>query len=243
MIDYIPECAFVTNPHVIASTITTNSARVTWTPGGTETDWEVVCSANPVNDPSTLTAEMVQNTPSLDLTNLTPNTLYYVYVRANCGSSYSPWMMCQFRTGCAALDVLPYSEDFESYTTGSSSNHILPNCWDYINSGTSSVGCPTINSGSTYAHGKCLYFYSYSTSTYADQIAILPEINTTALPMNTLRLTFNARRYSTTTSYVDYLEIGVIENSTFVPIDTITFTSTTIMQNSRSASQMEIFRD
>ena len=140
-------------------------------------------------------------------------------------------MMCQFRTGCAALDVLPYSEDFESYTTGSSSNHILPNCWDYINSGTSSVGCPTINSGSTYAHGKCLYFYSYSTSTYADQIAILPEINTTALPMNTLRLAFNARRYSTTTSYVDYLEIGVIENSTFVPIDTITFTSTTISRH------------
>ena len=231
MIDYIPECAFVTNPHVIASTITTNSARVTWTPGGTETDWEVVCSANPVNDPSTLTAEMVQNTPSLDLTNLTPNTLYYVYVRANCGSSYSPWMMCQFRTACAALDVLPYSEDFESYTTGSSSNHILPNCWDYINSGTSSVGCPTINSGSTYAHGKCLYFYSYSTSTYADQIAILPEINTTALPMNTLRLAFNARRYNTTTSYVNYLEIGVIENSTFVPIDTITFTSTTISRH------------
>ena len=231
-IDYISDCHFVLNPHAIANTVTTNSARVVWTPGANETDWEVVCSTYQVNDPSTLTIETVQNNPAIDFTNLSSNTQYYVYVRANCGSSYSQWMMCMFRTECAPIEVLPYSEDFETTATGSSSNHILPYCWSSINTGTSAMGCPTVNNNTTYAHGHCLYFYTTSSSGYTDQIAILPEINTTVLPMNTLRLSFDARKYSTTTTYVDYVEVGVIEGTnTFVPVDTVTFTSTTISRH------------
>ena len=94
----------------------------------------VIGIAGSISDPATQTIEMVQNTPSYEFTNLLPNTLYEVFVRANCGSSYSQWMSCTFRTGCAAISSLPYVEDFESYpvnTSTSPSANNLPNCWDY----------------------------------------------------------------------------------------------------------------
>ena len=242
IIDYIPECVFVTNPHVIASTITTNSARVTWTPGGTETDWEVVCSANPVNDPSTLTPETVQNTPSHEFTNLNPNTTYYVYVRANCGSSYSQWMMCQFHTECSAIDALPYMMDFENVpaiNTTSPTQSYIPYCWDYYNTSTSTTSgyrfYPIDYTSSTYAHSgsTALRFYTYSTTTYGDQYAILPEIDVTTLPINTLRLTFWQRSNSTGSSYAFPLIVGVMNGTsvaTFTPVDTFEMSSTTYTQ-------------
>ena len=232
----------MTNPHVIASTITTNSARVTWTPGGTETDWEVVCSANPVNDPSTLTPETVQNTPSHEFTNLNPNTTYYVYVRANCGSSYSQWMMCQFHTECSAIDALPYMMDFENVpaiNTTSPTQSYIPYCWDYYNTSTSTTSgyrfYPIDYTSSTYAHSgsTALRFYTYSTTTYGDQYAILPEIDVTTLPINTLRLTFWQRSNSTGSSYAFPLIVGVMNGTsvaTFTPVDTFEMSSTTYTQ-------------
>lgn len=201
VIDYIPDCYFVQNPHAVESSITATSARVTWTPGGDETDWDVVIGiAGSISDPATQTIEMVQNTPSYEFTNLLPNTLYEVFVRANCGSSYSQWMSCTFRTACAALTTLPYVEDFEGYpssTSTSPSANTLPNCWDYRNTSTSTTSSyrfyPIRYTSSTYARNSqnSMRFYVYTTSsTYGDEIGILPEIDTTVLPINTLRLTF-----------------------------------------------------
>ena len=239
-IDYIPDCYFVQDPHAVESSITTNSARVVWTPGGNETEWEVVCSPSQVNDPTTLTPETVQNTPSYEFTNLNPNTTYYVYVRANCGSSYSNWMMCHFRTECSAIDLLPYVMDFEnvpSINTTSPTQSYIPYCWDYYNTSTSTSSgyrfYPIDYNSSTYAHSgtTALRFYTYSTtSTYGDQYAILPEIDVTALPLNTLRLTFWQRSNSTGTSYAFPLVVGVMSGtsiSTFTPVDTFDMASTT----------------
>ena len=242
-IDYIPDCYFVQDPHVVESSITTNSARVTWTPGGDEIDWEVVCAPYQVSDPSTLTPETVQNTPSHEFTNLNPNTTYYVYVRANCGSSYSQWMMCQFHTECSAIDALPYVMDFEnvpSINTTSPTQSYIPYCWDYHNTSTSTSSAyrfyPIDYNSSSYAHSgtTALRFYTYSTSsTYGDQYAILPEIDVTALPVNTLRLTFWQRSNSTGSSYAFPLIVGVMNGtsiSTFTPVDTFDMNSTTYTQ-------------
>ena len=239
-IDYIPDCYFVQDPHAVESSITTNSARVVWTPGGNETEWEVVCSPSQVNDPTTLTPETVQNTPSYEFTNLNPNTTYYVYVRANCGNSYSNWMMCHFRTECSAIDLLPYVMDFEnvpSINTTSPTQSYIPYCWDYYNTSTSTSSgyrfYPIDYNSSSYAHSgtTALRFYTYSTtSTYGDQYAILPEIDVTALPLNTLRLTFWQRSNSTGTSYAFPLVVGVMSGtsiSTFTPVDTFDMASTT----------------
>ena len=230
-IDYIPNCLHPENVHAVASTITPYAADVIWTAGGDETEWDVVYGPfGSITDPSQETPQTVYGTPSISLSNLTANTLYEVFVQGHCSNGESSvWEVGTFRTACAALTSLPYVEDFESYPTGSSSNHILPYCWDYVNSGTTAAGCPTINSGSSYATGKCLYFYSTTATTAADQIAILPEINTTTIPMNTLRLSFEARQYNTSTSYVNTVDVGVMESSNqFVLVDTIRLTSTTI---------------
>ncbi|MCR4738217.1 MAG: fibronectin type III domain-containing protein [Bacteroidales bacterium] len=230
-IDYIPNCLHAENVHAVASTITPYAADVIWTPGGDETEWDVVVApAGSVTNPNLETPQTIYGTPTISLTNLAANTLYEVFVQGHCSNGESSvWEVGTFRTACAAISSLPYMEDFESYPTGSSSNHILPNCWDYVNSGSTAAGCPTINSGSSYATGKCLYFYSTSAYSSADQIAILPEINTTTLPMNTLRLSFDARRYQSTSTYVNIIDVGVMESSNqFVLVDTVKLTSTTI---------------
>ena len=241
VIDYIPDCYFVQNPHAVESSITATSARVTWTPGGDETDWDVVIGvAGSISDPATQTIEMVQNTPSYEFTNLLSNTLYEVFVRANCGSSYSDWMSCSFRTGCAAISSLPYVEDFESYpvnTSTSPSANTLPNCWDYRNTVTSTTSSyrfyPIRYTSSTYARNSqnAMRFYVYTTSsTYGDEIGILPEIDTTVLPINTLRLMFWQRAYNTGSSYHFPLEVGVMSDPTnaasFVPVDTFSMEGT-----------------
>ena len=241
-IDYIPECYFVRNPHVVESSITPTSARVAWAPGSNETDWEVVIGvAGSITDPSTQTIDMVQNTPSLEFTNLIPNTLYEVYVRANCGGSYSIWMKCMFRTGCAAITTLPYTEDFEGYPSNTSTTptaNNLPNCWDYRNTSPSTSSgyrfYPILYTSSTYAHNSqnSMRFYVYTTtSTYGSEIGILPEIDTTVLPINTLRLTFWQRAYSTSSSSYHFpLEVGVMSDPTnaasFVPVDTFSMEGT-----------------
>lgn len=78
--------------NIVISNVTHNSAKVTWTPGGTETFWEVVYGEVGV-DPNNTGGTLVQNTPELILENLTPNTLYEVYVVAICGEDFvSIWV-------------------------------------------------------------------------------------------------------------------------------------------------------
>ena len=69
---------------------TAEEATVTWTPGASETSWEVVCV--PHGDPVySGNPTVVYNTP-YTFTNLIDNTHYDVYVRAECGNGeYSYW--------------------------------------------------------------------------------------------------------------------------------------------------------
>ena len=154
-IDYIPNCMHVSNVHALPTTITPYAADVVWTAGGDETEWDVVYGpAGSIADPSQLTPQTIYTTPSISLANLNANTLYEVFVQGHCDNGEnSSWESGSFRTGCAAITVLPFMENFESYPTGSSSNHVLPNCWDYVNGGSSAAGCPTINTGSSYGTG------------------------------------------------------------------------------------------
>ncbi|MFA6200446.1 MAG: fibronectin type III domain-containing protein [Bacteroidales bacterium] len=71
--------------------ITNTTADVAWTAGGSETAWQVRLG--------TTGTPIDVNTPSYQLTNLTAATNYTVYVRANCGTSYSAWVAStQFTT-------------------------------------------------------------------------------------------------------------------------------------------------
>ena len=179
---------------------------------------------------------VVSGTPMASLANLDGQTAYDVYVKANCGDGdVSINAFTTFTTPCEPLTTLPFTENFDSIagsTSGTTNN--LPDCWsNFCNSTSSSyIGYPIVYNSSTYAASgsNSLRFYTYTSgsTTYGDQIAILPLFDPTLYPVNTLQLSFDARSYST---YTLTLVVGVMSNptdiTTFEAIDTIVSTSTT----------------
>ncbi|MCQ2291631.1 MAG: fibronectin type III domain-containing protein [Bacteroidales bacterium] len=217
-IDYIPNCLHVDNVHVVGSTIETDAADITWTPGGDESEWEVVYgeagTITDLNNESTVT--VYENT--ISLTDLTPNTQYEVFVKANCSNGEgSGWMSTTFRTACTAIDQLPYVENFDNYGTGESA---YPNCWEKIN--TYSSNRPYITTTNYSAPGS-MYFYAGTSGTY--NIAIMPLFDA-SIDVNTLQATFMYKASNST----DRLIVGVMTDptdaATFVPVSTIAPEST-----------------
>ena len=219
--------------NVTVSNVTANSADLSWTPNGTETEWLLRYKTNQAGVP--FDTVVVTGTPAYQLQNLMPNTTYAWQVLASCGNGeYSAtWTpIALFTTNCSDITTLPYNETFESTAgTTSSSDHTMPDCWNYYNTGTSYTGLPQVYSSTTYAQNSTnsLKFYTYTTTAYSDQYAILPGIDPTLYPMNTLQISMGARRSSS--SYNLMLIVGVMTDpsniSTFEPVDTISPVGTT----------------
>jgi len=102
----VPTAVAVTN-------ITTTTADVAWTAGGTETLWEVRLGTT--GTPVSVT------TPTYPLTGLTQGTNYTVYVRANCGTEYSAWVAStQFTTTSGGYQLPTVITEQETGTTQTS---------------------------------------------------------------------------------------------------------------------------
>ncbi len=213
----IPQDVAVTN-------ITTTSAQVNWT--GSNNTYILKITKPEGVDILTVTGN------SYILNNLTPNnTAYSVAVAAKCGeNTYSLYSTpATFTTECEML-AIPYFQNFDGYTgTTSSVDNILPSCWSHYNAGTTYTGYPLTYLSSSYAASgsNVLRFYMYSSSSYADQYAILPY---TDVAVNSLMLNFDMRAYSTSSSYRCELQVGVMSDptdpSTFVSLGTVTSNST-----------------
>ena len=97
---------------LVVSNITDSSASLSWTAGGTETQWEyqVVESGVTPAETGTTTTDNPQA-----LADLTDNTSYDVYLRANCdGGDNSDWASISFTT--LPAPVIPdYVNDFSTY--------------------------------------------------------------------------------------------------------------------------------
>ncbi len=230
--DYTVTCIA---PNVYVSDATENSLTVNWAPGNNESSWEV--EYNSATDSTWVSQGTITNAP-YTINGLQPNTLYNIRMRSVCGSGeFSNWVTVSERTACAPIAAVPYMENFDSWTgatTTSVSDNNLPYCWSYFNEGTSTSysGYPIIYASATYAASgsNSMRFYTYTTAgTYDDQTAILPPVDVTTLPINTLQLTFDARQ--NTTSYPFVLEVGVMTDptdiNTFMLVSTITCQSTT----------------
>ncbi|MBO7489912.1 MAG: fibronectin type III domain-containing protein, partial [Bacteroidales bacterium] len=211
-----PACPRVTN--VQAGNITQNDATISWTATNAN-EYEV--QYGPAGFTlGTGAIEIGITDDSVALTGLTANTPYDVYVRGICTDDTSNWsFVYTFRTACGILDSLPFTEDFENQPTGTSStgSPFIP-CWTRLNNGTSYPGYPYVSSSSTYNHTQGgtqgLYWYgSTTTGTYGDyQYIILPQIDTTVYPINTLQLGFWAKASST--SYNPVFQVGVMNSAT-----------------------------
>lgn len=100
---------------IIVENVTLNTADISWTSNGTETQWTVLYGEIGF-DPNTAGTEVIVNTDTqTTLTGLTESTTYDVYVTAICGAGEESDMTgpVMFTTLCGSTTV-PYVMDFET---------------------------------------------------------------------------------------------------------------------------------
>lgn len=229
-IDAVPACL---KPEGLAvSNIANHSVQLSWTAQNEETAWSVQYKKQGDEEWASVAADA---NPFL-LEGLAAATAYDVRVAAQCGEAVSEYTQpISFITECDAISEFPYEQNFDGIT-GSTNTHVLPICWDYINACTYSSYkiYPTVYNSSTYNNStpNALRFYSYNDEDYdpQDQYAILPEME----GVSGLRMKFNARAYSTSSSYSSYdaaFTVGVMSDpsdaSTFVPVKAFNPATTT----------------
>ena len=213
-IDVVPSCMYPTA--ITLGTVTETTAQVSWTAGGTETEWEVSYT---VND---LTVTETTNDNPYTITGLSASTHYVIpfSVKAICSATDESEVTSTdltFNTVCGVAAV-PYAENFDAYTsTTTQSTMVMPVCWSRKYTGTStSYGAGIYNSTSYAVSGtNSLRIYNYgttSTSTsYGEAYAVMPMLDAA---LNTLMISFDAKRYNSTTStYGSLFEVGVVTDA------------------------------
>lgn len=230
-VDKIAQCLPPVNIQTAAES---DTVTVSWDKSNAST-WEFVLSANQIdnNKLEKLTFDSIShldgvvyadtiewmdpfNDPTFGFGELTYNTPYYIYVRTLCGEEKTWWVQGSFTTPCPNEFQIPFSENFESYSTGDYSAGFA--CWQVAEYGTG-TGYPKILKPSSGAQdGNMLELWS--TSTTHRNVAVLPNL---AGDMTKMMLSFDARSYGTSTKSVLYVgSMGNINDWTsFVAIDTI----------------------
>ena len=212
----IPSCQSPINVTIADSTITATTAVISWTSRGTETSWKIVVSDSLVANPDSVNGSMIATNP-YTATGLTPNTPYYVYVKANCGGGdMSEWSwVATFRTGCAPVNTMA-TESFEEYAANA-----VPFCWQQVETYTAgSTVYPCVVSVDGHTGSKSLQLYTYATGSVYSSIIATPEFNN----LDTLRVRFYAK--TARNNEPALFAVGVMEGDTaFVAIDTITLTT------------------
>ena len=206
--------------------VTDTSAVVHWTDSNAAVYYEVAYGPHGFTIDTSRTVSDIR-TDTLRLTDLLSYTLYDVYVRPYCGSTPANWSMVRsFRTLCSPLDTLPYIEDFDAFATMTHPNN-LP-CW----SGQVEMNTCVVNltAGSHSGNKALRWDWSYG-DRVTNQHAILPLINTTANPINTLQVSFWAQnemnlyhRYENAKILVGVMS-DPTNDSTFQLVDTVLITS------------------
>ena len=217
-IEEAPSCLEPTN--VLASDETTTSATISWTAGGSETEWDIYFTTNSSDVPTASTTPTFSglttnsfNTVTNNYT-LTPATIYYVYVRAVCsGTETSGWSNPGiFNTECYEMN-LPFSYGFEDGG--------LSVCWTAINESPVYMSV-SVASDNAY-EGTYHLFLDRRTTQSSNQIVVLPEVSSNYALKN-CEVSFYAM-LSAGSSYYAYgrtLTVGVMTDpddvSTFVAV-------------------------
>lgn len=208
-VSFDPTCLPPTE--VTVDNITNTTAEISWTENNTTTPqgWIIL-----LND-----EEVEADSNPFPLNTLTSNTAYTVQVKALCSdtdeSEYSAEI--SFRTLCDVVTIDEeniYTEDFEEYEASS-----FPDCWTRDVAYTSYPYVIENSSYTTYSHNgtKAMYMYFYGSAN--SNVISTPSFTN---DINTLQVSFFAR-YSSTNPI---LEVGVMDQTTFEPVDTIVLTST-----------------
>lgn len=220
-------CATPDDFHAVDSLATTTSVVLKWTQMSDEDDF--VIRYKVYGEEAFADSIFVLNDDSTTLTGLVPGTAYELQVAAWCDPAdetaigkYSASIYAN--TKCAA--VASINQNFDGITEIPSNANILPVCWSFINTNTSSSHnyYPTILESETFAHSgsNSLYFHSsaYASSNGPEnQYAVLPEMTS----VSDKRIKFYARPFSSGSNDPCFA-VGVMtdpaDTSTFVPVYT-----------------------
>ncbi|NJN78337.1 MAG: hypothetical protein HC803_08445, partial [Saprospiraceae bacterium] len=103
---------------LVSSNITSTTAALAWTIGGSETTWDIEYGVTGFTQGAGTMITATTTNPH-SLSGLTANTTYQFYVRANCGGGdLSDWVgPYSFTTACAVIATFPYTETFEAANT------------------------------------------------------------------------------------------------------------------------------
>ena len=139
-------------------------------------NWVVMADGDdPAVDTPIDSGSVATGTTTVQVIGLTAQTDYDFYVKADCGATdgLSVWSsIVNFTTNCSPFNV-SFCENFDTTSTGTSSNPSTPDCWNFIDSG-SGYGYTrafTPNSGA-----NSFYMYNAGDAT-GDYILVTPSIS------------------------------------------------------------------
>ncbi len=210
-----PTCPDVTE--IALTALSDTAASLSWSPGGTETNWQVAYAPDPIDDPATATLVSAATNPDATLSGLASNTTYTYWVRSVCaGNDYGAWIgPYHFTTSCAAIAT--FFENFDSAVEGE-----LPTCWSSILSGPSVsdfAHVQTITWGDVHSSPNSIGLTSGSSNLNDNLIALVsPRLSNVG--NGTHRLKFWARGFGAD------IEIGTVDGTypgaTFTPLESVT---------------------
>ena len=213
---------------VEAYEINPNSAKLKWIETGNASEWNLVLSTKFLADPEDIEPDASKGEYAGSISanpyvaaNLLPNTTYYAYVQAGCGSS--EWTSAvEFKTARAV--TYPYSEHFDRLDPDSydeTTTNAIPNGWvmddrcitsgtNYDKQYTSATYRPFVttkeNHEQTAYVNAALKLSGASTTGYMS-IAMLPAM---PKPVNTMMITFWAKASNGNQT----LKVGVAKTQT-----------------------------
>ncbi len=166
------------------------TATVSWNPNGA-TNFEVECCLAGLLPGEGYHVD-VANASMATVQDLIPQTSYDVYVRSNCGDSYSEWSQAvHFTTACGVISTYPYTQDFTDVAgaTTYDTPGPLPDCWGAYSNGTNSAFVPHVTSSGSYhyGHGNSLTFTSGDEEYGNVKYVYLPMFDTA---MSNLQISF-----------------------------------------------------
>ena len=214
---------------------------ISWTRGGTETAWELTIVGDSTYYPTDT---------FFTVRNLVGNTYYVAILRAICGYfDTSIAATASFQTPCYPINALPYFNDFENepHRNPPTTSYVeaFPRCWTRISDAPPSISYyPYITTTSLYViHGsKSMYWYhNYDDTNTGNEYAVLPPVNQSLYDslISNLSISFYARTTSNEAPYPLFIVgvmVNVTDTSSFVPVDTITLTTTTTLYTVSLAS-------
>src|SRR5690554_1813577 len=201
---------------ILADSITSSSADINWTESGTANTWHIEYGITGFTQGDGTTVPNITSRP-YNLTGLSANTQYDVYVRSVCGAgtlnpTISDWTgPLSFTTLCAV--VSDFYEDFEA-TTGTN----LPNCWSKV--GT--TGIVETRASTKLSGARVLYVYNNVT-------VALPVVDNAAAGTHQIAMDVVGNISSGGTIELGYLT-DATDATSFVSISSITTNSTTVSQ-------------